>query len=344
MGRVLAGGRRAVNVEWGVGAPALCGRPLSGARAGAKMSAALQSSVVMMTARALLLSLLVPAALAGPGLAAPAQAPAPSVEDLVGRLEPCEDLDCPPARALVARGAAIWPALEVGLAPERGEMTRFWTLGVLSEVPIPAARARLEALLAADPLVRIRAAAAFALGNLRTPEVAPALAKALADSDVNVRYEAASALGRSPDKAAVPALLTALRDKDEDVRAAVVEALGAARDPQAVDPLLRRAERDPVPAVRGMAAVALANLRAPSVVAPLVARLASEDNPQALAAVCWALGELGDARALAPLEGLASHPSAVVKQHAAEAVARLKGEVPPPPAKDGAVEPVPTRP
>jgi HEAT repeat protein len=269
-----------------------------------------------------------------------AAAPEPTVEDLVKKLESCEDLDCPPIRALVRRGAEIWPELAVGLK-DQTEMTKFWTLGVLSEVVVPAAREALEGLLADEPLVRIRAAAAFALGNMHTPEVVPALAKALADKDVNVRFEAASALSRTPGAAAVPALLTALRDKDEDVRAAVVEALAAAKDARAVDHLLRRAEKDPAAGVRGMAAIALANLKAAAAVEPLMARLRAEKNKQALAAVCWALGELGDARAVAALTPLAEGAEPVVKQHASEAIAKLKGEQPAerPPADGGEKKP-----
>lgn len=272
-------------------------------------------------------------------------APEPTVEDLVGKLETCMDLDCPPIRALVRRGPEIWPELKVGLG-ERTEMTKFWTLGVLSEVVVPEARETLEALLAGDPLVRIRAAAAFALGNQRSPAVVPALGKALADKDVNVRFEAASALSRSPGKEAVPALLTALRDKDEDVRAAVVEALAAAKDERAVGHLLRRAQGDAAPGVRGMAAIALANLGAKDAVEPLMKRLVEETNKQALAAVCWALGELGDARALDALAAVAAHGDKVVQQHASEAIAKLKGEKPAPaegdkpaPAEDKGGEP-----
>jgi len=282
---------------------------------------AMSRNLSMMLAALVLVPLLGATALA---------APEPTVEDLVGKLEACQDLDCPPIRALVRRGAEIWPELKVGLV-EQTEMTRFWTLGVLSEVSIPAARETLEGLLADEPLVRIRAASAFALGNMHVPEVVPALAKALKDKDVNVRFEAASALARTPGKEAVPALMSALRDKDEDVRAAVIEALAAAKDPRAVDHLIRRAQRDPAAGVRGMAAIALANLKAKAAVEPLMKRLVEETNKQALAAVCWALGELGDPAALAALKPLAEGDDAIVKQHASEAIAKLKGEKAPAP-------------
>jgi len=247
---------------------------------------------------------------------------APSVRALVAQLAPCQELDCPPIVALVERGPAIWPEIRVGLEDER-EMIRFWTLGVLSEVAIVDARPELGELLLKDPMVRIRAAAAFALGNQRSPAVAPLLAQALRDDDVNVRFEAASALGRSPAKGVVPELLRALTDRDEDVRAAVLEALAATGDERAVDSALRRATRDPVPRVRGVAAVALANLRAAVAVEPLIERLGIENDPEALAAVCWALGELADPQAVEPLRRLADHSDARVREHAQDAVDKL---------------------
>ena len=77
------------------------------------------------------------------------------------------------------KGEGIWPEIKRGLeAPD--EMTRFWTLGVLSEVIVPAARPALAALLD-DPEIRVRAAAAYALGAQRDKAVTKWLIKALAD-------------------------------------------------------------------------------------------------------------------------------------------------------------------
>lgn len=258
--------------------------------------------------------------------APPAEA-TPTVAELVARLGTCQEMDCAPLRELVARGDKVWPALEVGL-DDADEMVRFWTLGVLTEVPVPAARPRLVALLS-DPLVRIRAAAAFALGAQKAPEVVPALISALADPDVNVRFEAASALSRVPDARAVEPLIAASADPDEDVRRAACEALGNIKDARARRVLVERlGDRKAI--VRGHAAIALGVMRAADAVDPLVKRAGRERDAEALAAMAWALGEIGDVRARSVLEGLRAHKAEVVQKEASDALAKLAS--PPAPA------------
>jgi HEAT repeat protein len=270
-------------------------------------------------------------------LAAPPPPKAPPepevpVATLVKSLASWVEMDCGPLRALVSRGPKVWPELEVGL-DDPDEMVRFWTLGVLSEVPVAAARPRLIALMK-DKTVRIRAAAAFALGAQRHPEVVPPLIEALVDSDVNVRFEAASALGRVPDPRAVEPLLTSVQDPDEDVRGAVCDALGAIGDARAIPPLVTLLKDDRKSGVRGRAALALGSLKAKDAFDTLVKRATRERDPEALAAMCWALGELGDARAIATLEPLTRHANEVVRKHASDAVAALspKPEAPKPDA------------
>ena len=64
----------------------------------------------------------------------------PSVKTLVDQLAACEALNsCPAVQELKKRGPAIWPDLEVGLK-HPDEMTRYWTLGVLTVVVIPKAQ------------------------------------------------------------------------------------------------------------------------------------------------------------------------------------------------------------
>lgn len=246
----------------------------------------------------------------------------PTVAELLAQVEPCKDLDCAPLAALIKRGAGVWPDITAGLESPL-EMTRFWALGVLSELQVPAAWPKLHDMLAHDPLVRIRAAAAFALGNQHDPSVVPWLADALSDSDVNVRYEAASALARTPGKAAVEPLLKAIRDDDEDVRGAAVEALTAAGDARAVQPIERWALTDRKPRVRGLAAIALANLGAVTAAPNLMKRLGIERDAEAKAAIAWALGELKVEAAREDLRRLAETGEGPVKQHAAEALKKL---------------------
>lgn len=276
------------------------------------------------------------AALAELAAPPPPKAPTPEPEvpvaTLVRSLASCVEMDCGPLRTLVSRGPKVWPELEVGL-DDRDEMVRFWTLGVLSEVPVPAARPRLIALMK-DKTVRIRAASAFALGAQRHPEVVPPLIEALVDPDVNVRFEAASALGRVPDPRALEPLLTSVKDLDEDVRGAVCDALGAIGDARAIPELLTLLKDDRKSGVRGRAALALGALKAKDAFDTLVKRATRERDPEALAAMCWALGELGDARALPTLEPLTRHTNEVVKKHAQEAVATLSASTPKPPSPD----------
>ena len=261
--------------------------------------------------------------------AAPPPAPEPTIAALVAELGGCLELDCAPLKALIAKGEKVWPELAVGLDAS-DEMVRFWTLGVLTEVPVAAARPRLIGLLK-DPLVRIRAAAAFALGAQRSPEVVAPLIEALADPDVNVRFEAATALGRVPDARALDPLIKASNDTDEDVRRAACEALGGIKDERARDALIDRLRDDRKAIVRGHAAIGLGVMKATAAVDALVKRAARERDPEALAAMAWALGEaseIGDAKAKPTLETLTKHASESVRKQATEALAKLT----PPPA------------
>lgn len=275
-------------------------------------------------------------------LAAPGPAP---VAELVAQLEACKDEACAPYVALIARGVAVWPELAAGLdAP--AEMTRFWTIGVLAALKLPAARERLLAVLQGEPLVRVRAAAAFALGNLAKGDASAAVVQALAlaadDKDVNVRFEAISGLARLGAPGVTATFIKAVRDHDADVRIEAIDALALLADPAARAVLEERLQEDLKPGVRGHAAIALGNLKGPESVPLLLTRLARERHPEALAAACWALGALGDARAVAPLEALRTHKEAVVRQQATEALALLAAA--PAPAPLPAPTPAPAPP
>ena len=261
-----------------------------------------------------------------------AEPPNPDVVAQVRDLGSCESLEtCEAAQTLVRLGAAAWPGLTAGLdSPE--ELVRFWTLGVLSEVPQKAARERVTALLK-DPKVRVRAAAAYALGALESREDTPALLGALADAEPHVRFAAVVALGRVKDPASVGGLVAALRDKDEEVRGYAAEALGAigaggasgpARDGRATAGLVERLEQDMNATVRVRAATALADLADPAVLAPLLRVAGADKDAPVLAAVAYALGRLGDAEALPALRKLASSDSEGVRTYAIDAITRIE--------------------
>ncbi|MFO0746787.1 MAG: HEAT repeat domain-containing protein [Myxococcota bacterium] len=276
----------------------------------------------------MLLPFAVSFALAAPPAPSPAPPPAgESVPALIEALADCQEMDCPALRSLVARGDKVWPELERGI-DHKQEMVRFWSIGVLSEVPVAAAMPRLLGFIKDEPLARIRAASAFALASYKgAPEVTPALVLALSDIDPNVRFEAASALGRRPaDPAALAPLVKALDDQDEDVRAAAAETLGVmgpvAKVPEATKALLAKVS-DRKPTVRGHVAIALGQIGVPEAVPPLVKRLERERDEEALAAAIWALGELGDKTAVEPLKALEGHASEIVRGHVAEALGKL---------------------
>ena len=246
----------------------------------------------------------------------------PSVDELVAQLKSCESLEtCEPVALLVSQGPSIWPAVEVGLkAPD--EMTRFWTLGVLSEVIVSDAQKRIASLLS-DPEVRVRAAAAYALGAQRDKAVTSWLLGALKDKDLNVRFAAVVALGRVRDPSSVPSLIEALRDKDEDVRGYAALALGDIRDPKALKGLIERLREDIVPQVRGFAAMALGKLKAPASLAPLMAQAREERDEKALCAALHALGELRDPSAIPVIKPHLKHRSEEVKVYAKDAIAQI---------------------
>lgn len=290
---------------------------------------------------------LVAAALAACFAVAPAAAAdevPPTVAELAAALPSCESIDtCPPVRALIALGpAALWPALS-GPLGDPDELVRFWVLGVLSEVPIPAAREAVTERLS-DSAIRVRAAAAFALGALADRASTPDLLRALTDDDLNVRFAAAVALGALKDPAAVMGLIAACRDQDEDVRAYAAAALGETQDKRATLALLERLDEDINPQVRGYAAMALAQVGDPTATPALRKHLVTEKDAKALAATVYALGALDDRQSIGPIEALLHHPDPTVRQYATEALARLRRPATPAPAEPAPAEPPPAEP
>ena len=87
--------------------------------------------------------------------------------------------------------------------------------------------APLERQLRDDSSPRVRATAAWALGEIERPESARVLMDALRDADASVRRSAAHALGEIENTIAIPALTELLKsDRDADVRRAAAQALG----------------------------------------------------------------------------------------------------------------------
>jgi HEAT repeat protein len=244
------------------------------------------------------------------------------VAALITELPKCESLEtCPSTQKLIALGTKIWPAAKTGLtAPQ--ELTRFWTLGVLSEVVIKSAISDIAKAID-DPEIRVRAAAAYALGAQRDRTVTPHLIRAAADKDLNVRFAAVVAMGRVQDPKTIDTLIGSLRDKDDDVRGYAAYALGDIGDRRATERLCERLREDLISKVRGMSAMALGSLKDPASKATLLARLKSEDDAKALAAVIYATGQLRDPSTRAAIERHATHKSKEVREYVKDALKTL---------------------
>src|SRR5204862_374611 len=113
-------------------------------------------------------------------------------------------------------------------APVR--QTAAWALG---EIESPQAIAPLSQALH-DRAPDVRAMAAWALGQIESPRAVPVLGDALKDPSPDVRRAAVWALGQIEDRDAVDLLLPLLRDHDAQVRLAATHALGQIESPRAV--------------------------------------------------------------------------------------------------------------
>ena len=102
-----------------------------------------------------------------------------------------------------------------------------------------------------------------ALSALGEKAVAP-LSAALSDPDENVRLVAVEGLARIGTASVARPLIAALDDPCDDVRSEAVRALGAARVREAVQPLMRRVQTDPVESVRYESLEALGSIGDPA--------------------------------------------------------------------------------
>ena len=207
-------------------------------------------------------------------------------------------------------------------------------LGRMAGVGLP-----LDALVTmlenAEADIRLRCAAAAALGQTRNTEAVAPLVKALGDEKAPIRLWAAVALNGNSSSEAVTALTKALEDKEDRVRVRAADALAAVLDPKVIDPLakaagdanaevrtwaviglgnysdkkaldaLTAAIRDNDVQVRVAAADSLGRTGSPQATAYLIARLNDfSEEAEVRAAAARALGVLRDSRAVPTLLGL----------------------------------------
>ncbi|HEY7349280.1 MAG TPA: HEAT repeat domain-containing protein [Ktedonobacterales bacterium] len=187
-------------------------------------------------------------------------------------------------------------------------------------------RRSVEVLVAAlgDEDWKVCANAVIALGRLNDRRAVTPLVALIAGSNAAMRLVAAGILGRLGDRRATAPLVGLLDDADIVVRAAGAEALGALGDPRAANPLARALEREWEDRARMAMMVALVQLRDSRALEPLLQVLERkrgtlEQRPKS----AELLGELGDPRAIWPLATVLVDSEPQVRRAAAVSLEQL---------------------
>jgi len=198
-------------------------------------------------------------------------------------------------KALLRFGRDALPVLVPALQRETTAVSVARVLAKLDDME--AARALVDALCSNDDFVV--AAVTRSLIGVRNTSLLDALVRAVQQGQVRMRQAAADALGWMADRRSVEVLVAALGDEDWKVCANAVIALGRLNDRRAVTPLVALISGSN-PAMRLVAAGILGRLGDRRATAPLVGLL---DDPDILvrAAGAESLGALGDPRAANPL-------------------------------------------
>lgn len=220
--------------------------------------------------------------------------------------------------AVVAAGAAAIPVLleQVGTTDRQ---QREYVIAALGSLKAAQAVAPLGRVLADRALER-RYVAAWALGEIGSPEGIPALIGALDDPNGEVRRYATRALIKL-NRPAVEPLIAHLRTASGESAAGAIRALGDIADPAALDVLLRHAAG----AQRSDAFLALGKLRDPRAEATLIRGLGDGDW-QARMNAAMALGPLGGPRASAALKRTLNDEVHVVREWSARSLEMITGQ------------------
>jgi HEAT repeat protein len=262
---------------------------------------------------------------AGQASLTPAQATGPMplpdaermAEEAVAKLPPGQEADLQQAfrQAVIELLAHGDPLARAEAARQLGEFRR---------------SAALEALYLAagdgEPSRAVRVAAIEAIGWVRDPSFAVAVANRLSDPAVDVRIAAAATLGRLGNRQVLEPLVTAMaNDPDPRVRAAAANAIGWLRAPASVEPLSRALD-DPAASVRAAAASGLGLIGNDRAVEPLLGVLDDRDSLVRYQAV-GALMVLDDPRARPALQALSQNdPDPLVRNQATAALEQPDGE------------------
>lgn len=220
--------------------------------------------------------------------------------------------------AVVAAGDEAIPALleQVGTADRQQREYVIAALGTLKAVPAVAPLGRVLA----DRALERRYVAAWALGEIASPEGVPALLAALDDPNQEVRRYATRALIKI-NRPAVGPLLTHLRGAGGEGAAGAIRALGDIADPAALDVLLAQVAGEH----RAEAFLALGKLRDPRAEATLITGLADVDARVRMNAA-MALGPLGGPQAAKALKRSLDDEVHVVREWSARSLEMITGE------------------
>ncbi|MSP17935.1 MAG: HEAT repeat domain-containing protein [Myxococcales bacterium] len=171
--------------------------------------------------------------------------------------------------------------------------------------------------------LRVRVAAANALGDVTEPEERAAAVTALLpladDGRPEVRCHALMSLGHLGDERALEPLIERLGDGDAEVRQCAAIALGALGDARAFEPLVRGLKEGP-PDLRMQAAASLAEL-APGRAYDLLIPAIRDEDAEVRATIAQLLGDLEDRRAAGWLADLLEDNSIEVRFEAASSLA-----------------------
>ncbi len=168
-----------------------------------------------------------------------------------------------------------------------------------------------------------REEAALELAKRKEPATAPVLIEALRDRELRVRTAAARALGVMRDERAVRRLLEMLKDGSFRARMEAAAALGRIGDDRAVEPLVALMFDDE-DVVRLAAAEALGQLGGKSI--PHLTRIFREGTKKERAAAIYALGRTRSEGAAAVVLEAARHPDFDVRLAAVAALGYLRDD------------------
>ena len=204
--------------------------------------------------------------------------------------------------------------------------------------------------------IRLRCAAAAALGQSGNSAAVAPLVKALEDKKPPIRLWAAVALNGQSAPDVVSGLTKALQDEDDRVRVRATDALAAVQDPKVIDPLVK-ATKDKHAEVRTWAVIGLGNFSeqkaletlnsvlldsevevgvrvaaadalgrtgSPQVTSQLIDRLNDfGEETEVRIAAARAIGSLRDSRAVPALIGLVGDADPRIRQWVVSALGRI---------------------